>query len=664
MIMWNRQLSRRIQKATRDIRIKQKALEKSQEKLQESEAFFRSFAEHTEDCIMRFDRRFRHLYVNQVAELTTGIKKADFIGKTHQELGFPTELINLWHSVLEEVFSTGEPRKAEFRLPNGIWMDWLLFPEKDAFGLVKSVMTSARDITDRKQAEQEVTRLGQFLEGVIENANIWMTVLDADFKVIIWNRAAELISGFDRKEVVGGSDIWGKLFHSRSVRSFALAKAKDTLHEGLSFEDIETSIHTQKGEIRVVAWNLRPLKNENGLVSGLIVLGRDITENAELEKRLRQSQKMEAVGTLASGVAHDFNNLLQAMTSYVQLLLLKCENRPEEHQYLKEIAGSVDRAADLVNQLLAFGRKVASRPRLLDLNQQVEKITRLLKRTIPKMVRIETKPAPDLRLVNADSTQIEQVLVNLANNAKDAMPEGGRLTITTENIDYSGRENRDLEGLPKGRYVRLSVSDTGSGMDKETVSHIFEPFYTTKDVGKGTGLGLSMAYGIIKSHNGVLACQSEPYKGSVFLIYLPAAKVGAVIDDEPKIPTKSIKGNRETILLVDDETAIRKAAREFLEMNNYQVLTAENGEQGLKVFQEHSQNIDLVVLDLGMPGMGGAKAMSLILAEDPKARILIASGYSQQKQVQESLSHGAGGFIAKPYRLLELMKKISQMLNA
>jgi CheY-like chemotaxis protein len=351
------------------------------------------------------------------------------------------------------------------------------------------------------------------------------------------------------------------------------------------------------------------------------------------------------------------------ISGYVQILLQERGDAPGGREYLERIDRSVKRAAELVRGLLTFSRKAERRPQRLDLNQEVEQAVRLLERTIPKMISIATNLAPDLRPIVADSAQLEQVLVNLASNAKDAMPEGGILTLETSGVHIDGGAGSNPPELPPGEYVRLKVSDTGSGMDRQTMEHIFEPFFTTKEVGKGTGLGLATVYGIVKSHEGFITCRSQPDRGAAFSIYFPASRAMEAMQAAASEATTEVEGGQERILLVDDERAILDIASNALEHHGYGVLLAESGETALKVLQQCGGEVDLMVLDLGMPGMGGKRCLKEALALYPDLKVLIASGYASQEQMGRSRQEGAADFIGKPYRLEDLLRKIRLLLD-
>ncbi|MBW1711681.1 MAG: response regulator, partial [Deltaproteobacteria bacterium] len=384
-------------------------------------------------------------------------------------------------------------------------------------------------------------------------------------------------------------------------------------------------------------------------------------ETARLEAQLRQAQKMEAVGTLASGIAHDFNNVLQAISGYVQLVQAQGEwDRPG--RYISEMERSIQRAADLVQRLLTFSRKVEPALRPLDLNQEIVQWVKMLERAILKMISIELHLADDLKAINADPIQIEQVLMNLAVNAADAMPEGGRLVIETENVILDKEYCHRHMGAKPGQYVLMTVSDTGHGMAKEILEHIFEPFYTTKETGKGTGLGLAMVYGIVKNHAGYTMCHSELGQGTSFKVYLPAVESPDLISAVET--TAAPVGGTETVLVVDDEKSVRTIAVQMLEMHGYKVLTASSGEDAVEIYGRQGAEIDLVVLDLGMPGMGGYACLKELLRIDPKAKVLVASGYSAHVQTRETLQSGAKGFIGKPYRFNQMLQKIRQVLDS
>ena len=330
---------------------------------------------------------------------------------------------------------------------------------------------------------------------------------------------------------------------------------------------------------------------------------------------------------------------------------------------LREVIRASKRGAELTQQLLTFSRKVESKRKPLDLNQEVGELRQLLERTLPKMIEVEFNLTHDLRTINADSAQLKQVLMNLAVNAKDAMPEGGKIVIETQNLTLDEEFCQKYAEVKPGDYVLLSMADTGHGMEKETLEHIFDPFYTTKEVGKGTGLGLAIVYGIVKNHEGYVMCYSRPGSGSSFRIYLPVSE--AARDDEEAGESLVAKsppmGGDETILLVDDEEFIRELGVDVLGQAGYTVLTASNGEQALEVYRKEQAHIDLIILDLIMPGMGGSKCLAGLRKINPQARVLIASGYSPDASTKGTLEAGAAGFINKPYdnkQLLDLVRKI------
>ncbi len=387
---------------------------------------------------------------------------------------------------------------------------------------------------------------------------------------------------------------------------------------------------------------------------------RDITRQKQLESQLLHAQKMQAVGTLAGGIAHDFNNLLQAILGHADMLLLKSDDPERAQRGVRQIARAARRGSDLTRQLLTFSRKIESKMESVDLNQVLDRLRTMLERTIPKMITMQLQLQDDLWKVNADPGQVDQVLMNLALNSRDAMPEGGTLTIQTRNVDVDEEYQKSHPEVRPGRYVLFVVEDTGHGMDQDTVSRVFDPFFTTKETGKGTGLGLAMAYGIVKNHGGYITCGSEPGKGTRFEILLPASDL-----EEPSIETMERAlptGGQETILLVDDEEVIREVGADMLGQHGYRVLTAPDGESALEIYAEGKDEIDLVIMDLSMPGMGGRQCLINLLQMDSDVRVIIASGYSFDGPVKDVVEIGARSVIHKPYNSSELLAVIRQAL--
>lgn len=473
------------------------------------------------------------------------------------------------------------------------------------------------------------------------------------------------LTGFTAHDVMGKTSLEINIWADPQDRQ----KLVEGLRENGYYENLEANFRRKDGSLLTALMSARIISLEG--VPHLLSITRDISarlkteeEKGRLESQLRQAQKMEAVGTLAGGIAHDFNNILAAVSGFAEIAREDAREGRVDPQDLDQIIASVQRAKNLVRQILTFSRKNEPVLQPVSLNQAVKQAQGILERTLPKMVSIETELAPKLPPVQADPTQIEQVLLNLASNSADAMPDGGRLVLATRVVIPDEGIHRDHPEIPLGDYVLLTVSDTGVGLDQVTREHIFEPFFTTKGVGKGTGLGLSTVYGIVKTHGGFIYCQSEIGKGATFSIYLPAMAIGrpanqaeAAADDET-----ALHGN-ETILLVDDEYAIRTIASRILRNAGYQVLEASSGEEALKTYAEQPNPPDMVITDLGMPGMGGHKAMVELIARHPGARVVIASGYSAQAQVKGSLEAGGAAFVAKPFRKAELLAIVRSVLD-
>ena len=385
-------------------------------------------------------------------------------------------------------------------------------------------------------------------------------------------------------------------------------------------------------------------------------------ERTRLQEQLKQAHKMEAIGTLAGGIAHDFNNILQAISGYTQLMLLGKDKNDLDHPKLEAVREACHRAAQLVQQLLLFSRKVETESRPINLNREVDQARRILERTIPKMIGISVDLDENLRAVNADPVQMERILLNLGTNAADAMPEGGRLVFRTKNVVLDERFVQDHLGAAPGAFVLLTISDTGHGMDREVVEHIFEPFYSTKEVGKGTGLGLASVYGIVKSHNGYITCESRVGQGTSFKIYLPA-----LLQEEDRAPEPAVslqpRGGHEVILVVDDDDSIRDVTSQILGEFGYRVLKASSGEQALEIYFNGRDRVDMVVLDIGMPGMGGHRCLQELMRKDKNAKVLVASGYTVDRRLKQTLEKGAAGYVGKPYQAAELLDKVRAVLD-
>jgi len=524
----------------------------------------------------------------------------------------------------------------------------------------------SRDITERKEALSRIERSEKRFRDLFDSVSDLIYTQDLEGRFITANRAMRRFFGYEPEQLTGrkASD-----FMKPELRPFFETEYLGGLKERGHYEGI-TAYFTREGRKVYLEYHSNLVLPDEGepYISGT---ARDVTERILAERRikkvqeqLQQAQKMEAVGTLAGGISHDFNNLLQAIMGYTQIIIMGKDRDDPDLGKLKEIEKAAQRASELTRQLLTFSRKVESKLRPVDLNHEVRQVEKLLKRTIPKMIRIELHLQEEgLKIINADPAQMEQVMMNVAVNARDAMPEGGKLVIKTENITLDQEFCRTHTGATPGEYVLLSISDTGHGMERETVKHIFEPFYTTKETGKGTGLGLSMVYAIVKNHHGYIACASEPGEGTTFRIYFPTMESGIMEQGAETDQEAGLPAGNETILLVDDEAFLRDLGAEILGRFGYTVLQAENGENALEIYEKKRAEISLIVLDLIMPGMGGKKCLEEILRVNPRAKVVVASGYSINGSPQDVLDAGARGYIRKPYDLREMLNAIRKLLD-
>ena len=644
-------------------------LKAASDELSDRESFLKTLFENTTDSIIYIDSDWVIRDCNPAFLNTFGYYKGEVLNRSfnllHSTAASSEEFGKLVRAAVEGtgrwrgewIFRTRDQRRLSFELA------MLARPGNDEH--FQGYISILRDISERKAAEQALK----------ESENRYRLTLDAVPDAITVTRLRDgqyrfvndgfcRLTGCSREEVMGNTASRLDLYDDLENRE----KMLRTVVENGQLLNAEVKLRRMDGSLwdAVVSCRMMEIDGE----PHLIALARDVTElkrmeaeKAKLESRLRQAQKMEAMGALAGGIAHDFNNILAVIIGYTELAQDKAASGLPSPMELDRIMNSAERAKDLVTQILTFSRKLEPELGLVNLNQVIEQTEKMLERTIPKMVEIKLDMATDIWLINADLGQMSQILMNLATNANDAMPDGGELVIATENVVLDRESDDPAAGLASGDYVKLIVADNGHGMNQETIEQIFDPFFTRKDIGKGTGLGLATVYGIVKSHDGAIVCDSQVGGGTTFRVYLPAVRSGRPDEDTTAEIDPDALAGVENILYVDDEKAISSLGKEILTRRGYRVSVAHSGEEALELHRKRGADIDLTILDISMPGMGGGKCLRELLKQNPRAKVIISSGYLGGNEMKQSLASGAAGFLDKPFTKAELLTRVREVLD-
>jgi len=599
----------------------------------------------------------------------------------------------LGRGLTEYVLRSGEPllctpevfetlvQRGEVELIGAASLDWLGVPLKSgdhSFGALvlqsysrttrfgekeKEILTFVSQqvarAVEHKRSQEALRRSEARYRSVVQNAayGIYRSSMDGRFLDV--NPALISMLGYNSADEVLGLNPQQNVFVDQQESERLLREFKNGSRHGRT----EVRWRRKDGKVITVRLNGSVVSQPEDTTEVLEMIAEDVTEQRVLENQFRQAQKMEAVGRLAGGVAHDFNNLLMVIGGYTEVLLEKTGKKHALFSKIDAIHQATERAATLTRQLLAFSRKQLLELKVVDVNRIVSDMERLLRPLIGESIELQVKLAGELGRTRADAGQIEQVIMNLVVNSKDAMPEGGKIVIETSNVDLDSRNlHHEYSYIRPGAYVMLSVTDDGQGMDKETQARIFEPFFTTKEKGKGTGLGLSTVYGIIKQSGGYVLVQSEPGHGTTFRIYLPRVEDAADPMDQVRIALPQ-GGGSETVLLVEDEESVRQLVRETLEARGYRVLEAENGEAALRISDRHSEPIHMLITDVVMPGMSGRELSARLCATHPTTKVLYLSGYTEDAIVHEGVLEPGTAFLQKPFTLQMLSKKVREVLG-
>jgi PAS domain S-box-containing protein len=508
---------------------------------------------------------------------------------------------------------------------------------------------------DLDRSKENIRQTEEIYRDFYEKAIMGIAQVTLEGKYLNANRALARMHGFESPEEMIGSinNIGQELF----VNPEDYKGLKKTLKTKSIIKGYEIQLYRKDKSKIWLSVNIRTVHDDYAKIAYYECIAEDITERKRLESQFIQSQKMEAVGTLAGGIAHDFNNLLMGIQGYASLILYSMEPNHPHYDKLKSIEDLVRNGADLTRQLLGFARGGKYEVKQVDLNEIIYKTSTMFSRT-KKDIAVHYKQARDIYIVEVDRGQIEQVMFNLYVNAWQAMPAGGDLYIETKNITLDESYVKPYTVEP-GEYVKVSVTDTGPGMDERTKERIFEPFFTTKEMGRGSGLGLASIYGIIKNHHGFINVYSEKGHGTTFNIYLPA--LVKEVERNKKV-LRAAKGN-ETILIVDDEDAVISVCRELLETLGYKVITSSSGKDAVEIYRSRKEEIDIVILDMIMPDMGGGEAFALMKIINPNIRVILSSGYSLNGQAADIMKQGCKTFIQKPFSIDELSKKVREVLD-
>jgi len=653
--VWITALRRNVRRATRSLR--------------ESEERYRELFVNANDIIYTHDLAGNFTSINKAATQVTGYTLDEALKLNFFSVLAP-ESVDVVRRVMSPKGTDGGQTQYELeivckhgrRVPLEVRTRFIYRGDKPV-----GVQGIARDITERRQAEEALRASQKMIEEIINAIPVRVFWKDRNLVYLGCNSEFARDAGFtDPKDVIGKDDYrmgW------REQAELYRADDRQVIESGVSKFLIEEPQATSEGNIITLLTSKVPLRDSNGEIVGVIGTYYDITdrkhaeeEKAILEGQLQQAMKMEAIGRLAGGVAHDFNNLLTVITGYSELLLQKMEKESPMRAEVEEIKRAGERAASLTQQLLAFSRKQIIEPKVLHLDGLVAEMHGMLTRLIGEDIALQTTTGQSPGSVKVDPGQFQQILANLVVNARDAMPGGGKIVVETANVDLDEGYCATHKYISPGRYVMLSVSDTGHGMSDEVKAHIFEPFFTTKERGSGTGLGLATTFGAVKQAGGSIEVYSEVGIGTSFKIYLPRVEEGSsppVKDDRPQ----DMRGGSETVLLVEDEDIVRNLCIRILERLGYKVMQARNGTEAVALAQEYGDRIDLLLTDVVMPGMSGTELATKLVLPHPEMKVLFTSGYTDDAIVRHGILEDGVSFIGKPYTPSALAKKVREAID-
>lgn len=630
--------------------------------------------EQAQEALRESEEKFKQIFesanVGKSVTLPTGemnVNKAfcDLLGYTQEELKnkkwqdlTPAEDIATIQEFLDPLLK-GDQNSARFNKRyihkdgSYIWADVSCAIRRDKSGKAQHFITTIVDITDRLKAQETQRRLAAAIYQVTDG----IMITDRDGNIEYVNPAIEAMTGYSSEELMGNKP---SILKSGEQDPAFYENLWNIITSGDTWSGQFTN-RRKDGSLYHADTTIAPVVDESGKIANFVMVKRDVTEKLELSRQLLQAQKMEALGTLAGGIAHDFNNLLQVVLGYSEILLGNKKSDDPERDGLQKIHSAAQRGTDLVRNLLTFSRKLEPNLRPVDLKKEVAEIEKLFFRTIPKNIKIVVRSEDKLKEIMADTSQIGQILMNLAVNARDAMPDGGVLTIEAQNIELGDDFSSAHPEVKPGPYVLLTVTDTGHGMDPQTVDRIFDPFFTTKELGKGTGLGLATVHGIVKQHQGCVTCSSQKAKGTIFKIYFPAIEREEHQQTVEQFTVPA--GENQTILVVDDDEIIRNLGRLILTSSGYQCLEAADGKEALRIYKEYGEKISLVLLDINMPEMDGLTCLKELLKLNPKVKALICTGLLDNFTEEGAIESGAMGLVSKPYSLQNLLTRIHEILE-